>query len=325
MSDFARERLTAFYNHYNPADVHKVDGLVNSGKDDEVILKALFGKYQVPDSQQGYWLNWSPGAPPLSRAPSRQASQAGSKPMTPRAGSRQQTEGPLPQHSLEKLTAFYNYYNPADLHKVEGLANSGRSEDVILSALFGKYQVPEPQQGYWLNWTPSAPPLSRTPSRQQMSSSKPMTPVQSSRGPSRQQQQEPAFVHEKLTAFYMTYNPADVHKVDGLVNSGKDDEVILKALFGKYTVPEEHQGYWLTWTPNSIPPPSLSRLRSRTASRAGSRAPSKPPTPSIVPSELPQEHVDPTQEVTRQPSQTAAQEVTRQPSQTAAQEVTRQE
>ena len=94
-----RERLVAFYQKYSPADIDKVDKALQLKVSEDELWAHLRKKYNAPDVTAA--------------------------------------SGTMPAMSLEKaalrekLVAFYQKYNPADLDKVEKAVNLNVSEEEL--------------------------------------------------------------------------------------------------------------------------------------------------------------------------------------------------
>ena len=170
-----REKLLAFYQKYSPADIDKVDKALQLKVSEDELWAHLRKKYNAPDVTAA--------------------------------------SGTMPAMSLEKaalrekLVAFYQKYNPADLDKVEKAVNLNVSEEELWAHLHKKYNV-------------NAVKASITPVRAASQVAVPDT----------------AALREKLVAFYTKHSPGELDKVDKALSLNVSEEELWGHLRKKYNV-----------------------------------------------------------------------------------------
>ena len=191
-----KERLTAYYQKYNPEKLPGVDATLEKFKGrEEDMFKALIAKYG-PEPTSSY----SPTAPPLQQ--SQQPSLVVSSSSVPNTGA----SSPNVNYK-DRLIAYYKKYNPEKLAGVDATLDKfkGREEEMF-KALVGKYG-PEPTVA--TSGGGESSPKSSSPS----SSS----------------------YRDRLVAFYQKYNPEKMNGVDATLEKFKGrEEEMFKALTTKY-------------------------------------------------------------------------------------------
>ena len=138
-----KERVTQFYGHYSPQDLHKVEHALSLPLSEDELFALLRRKYGVrgeDDDGAGHRHVGMPEGDGGGSAASAEALLHRPAVLLPAVGHFERTASQT-ERLKERVTQFYGHYSPQDLQKVEHALSLPLSEDELFALLRRKYGV----------------------------------------------------------------------------------------------------------------------------------------------------------------------------------------